>query len=330
VRTRSREINIFNMSLIDILCGALGAFCFMLLVTLGSYVPADSAAALAQKTKELMDELEKLRQQQGAAAAPAQQDFLQRMEDQINQLQGRVNQLTHDNEELTKENGTQTAKAKQRKPFLVMAVALDLTQDLDMFLQDDLVAEGGTASLNAIFDPNKKFNNSNWRDDITNVALPDRGFSIWVGSDTVPRGHYKVFVKLANDGARRKPTNVLTFGLGSFAKGRTVSLATTTLSPARFWACLGTLTVDNDYNLSFSEADQTQRDEEWRKLMRSNPPPQPTPLPEGATNPASAPAATVQPTPAVAPTMSEEERRARRERYMKEHGAQVPAETPKP
>jgi ElaB/YqjD/DUF883 family membrane-anchored ribosome-binding protein len=318
------------MSLLDILCGALGAFCFMLLVTLGSYVPADTAAALAQKTKELMDELEKVRQQQGASTTPAMQDLYQRMEDQINQLQGRVNQLTRDNEGLTSENGTQASKLKQRKPFLVMGVALDLTQDLDMFLQDDLVAEGGTASPNSIFDPNKKFNNSNWRDDITNVALPDRGFSIWVASDTVPRGHYKVFVKLANDGARRKPTNVLALGLGSFAKGRTVSLATTTLSPARFWACLGTLTVDNDYNLGFAEADQAQRDQEWRKLMRADPPPQPTPVAEVTPTPATAPAVTAQPTPAAAATMSEEERRARRERYMKEHGAQVPAQSPTP
>jgi hypothetical protein len=31
MRARNREVNIFNMSLLDILCGALGAFCFMML-----------------------------------------------------------------------------------------------------------------------------------------------------------------------------------------------------------------------------------------------------------------------------------------------------------
>ena len=34
MRARPREVNIFNMSLLDILCGALGAFCFMMLVAL--------------------------------------------------------------------------------------------------------------------------------------------------------------------------------------------------------------------------------------------------------------------------------------------------------
>src|SRR3954452_10708390 len=37
MKARSREINIFNMSLLDILCGALGAFCFMMLVLFPFY-----------------------------------------------------------------------------------------------------------------------------------------------------------------------------------------------------------------------------------------------------------------------------------------------------
>ena len=45
MRARNREINIFNMSLLDILCGALGAFCFMMIVLLPYYKPgaADDA-----------------------------------------------------------------------------------------------------------------------------------------------------------------------------------------------------------------------------------------------------------------------------------------------
>ena len=39
MKARNREINIFNMSLLDILCGALGAFCFMMLVLFPYYKP---------------------------------------------------------------------------------------------------------------------------------------------------------------------------------------------------------------------------------------------------------------------------------------------------
>jgi hypothetical protein len=40
VKVRRREVNIFNMSLLDILCGALGAFCFMMLTLFPSYISA--------------------------------------------------------------------------------------------------------------------------------------------------------------------------------------------------------------------------------------------------------------------------------------------------
>ena len=37
MKPRNREINIFNMSLLDILCGALGTFCFLMLVLFPYY-----------------------------------------------------------------------------------------------------------------------------------------------------------------------------------------------------------------------------------------------------------------------------------------------------
>ena len=37
MKPRNREINIFNMSLLDVLCGALGTFCFMMLVLFPFY-----------------------------------------------------------------------------------------------------------------------------------------------------------------------------------------------------------------------------------------------------------------------------------------------------
>jgi hypothetical protein len=42
MRRRNREVNIFNMSLLDILCGALGAFCFMMLALFPSYLTAQA------------------------------------------------------------------------------------------------------------------------------------------------------------------------------------------------------------------------------------------------------------------------------------------------
>ena len=45
----NREVNIFNMSLLDILCGALGAFCFMMLVLFPYWRPGGADAATTEK-----------------------------------------------------------------------------------------------------------------------------------------------------------------------------------------------------------------------------------------------------------------------------------------
>ncbi|HKV53284.1 MAG TPA: hypothetical protein VJN94_01465 [Candidatus Binataceae bacterium] len=42
MKPRNREINIFNMSMLDILTGALGAFCFMTLALMPTYAKARS------------------------------------------------------------------------------------------------------------------------------------------------------------------------------------------------------------------------------------------------------------------------------------------------
>jgi hypothetical protein len=52
MRPRNREVNIFNMSLLDILCGALGAFCFLMLALFPDH-------AKARQLQARVDELEK-------------------------------------------------------------------------------------------------------------------------------------------------------------------------------------------------------------------------------------------------------------------------------
>lgn len=52
MRPRNREVNIFNMSLLDILCGALGAFCFLMLALFPDH-------AKAKQLQARVEELEK-------------------------------------------------------------------------------------------------------------------------------------------------------------------------------------------------------------------------------------------------------------------------------
>jgi hypothetical protein len=62
MKPRNREINIFNMSLLDILCGALGAFCFLMLA-LFPYYAKGSGAQTQEDTTKLKQELEQARKE---------------------------------------------------------------------------------------------------------------------------------------------------------------------------------------------------------------------------------------------------------------------------
>ena len=123
MKVRPREINIFNMSLIDILCGALGAFCFMMLVLLPYYKPPGSAADLYKdqaQTQELLKEMERLKDAaKDSALAQQMADMLRRMEEQIKKLQGEVNQFAAQNQQLQNDNDGLTKKSQQQTQQLV-------------------------------------------------------------------------------------------------------------------------------------------------------------------------------------------------------------------
>src|SRR2546423_11732309 len=135
MRAHPREVNIFNMSLLDILCGALGAFCFMMLVALPYYiVGTPDRVRSQQRTQELLKDLDKLRERM---SDPEQAEELRRLIDemtaQIKQLEGQVNQYAYEKEQLSKQNDELTATDKkqrkqiaQRKPTAVLVSANDL------------------------------------------------------------------------------------------------------------------------------------------------------------------------------------------------------------
>jgi uncharacterized protein YoxC len=117
MRARRREINIFNMSLLDILCGALGAFCFMMIVALPYYIPPGKARDLRksqEETDKLMRDLEKMKERlPDQKSIKEMEEMLQRLEAQVKALQGQVNILTAEKEELQGRVNQLAAEKKQ-------------------------------------------------------------------------------------------------------------------------------------------------------------------------------------------------------------------------
>lgn len=324
MRARSREVNIFNMSLLDILCGALGAFCFMMLVLLPYYKPPANEEGLRQQqatTDELMNELEKLKEQtKDPAMAKQMQDLIDRLQDQVKELQGQVNQyasqnqqlqaenqqVKSDNDGLTKQNQEQKRSLDQRRPFITL-VTSNPAQNVNLYLWDDSLNQQKKA---APFDPNKQPQWPSWTGDTMTWF---NGASAWVVRDSPPNVHYKVYVKLTNDAANRLPTTVDGSIVGESAKW-VVNLPQISLTPARFWAFVGTITGEDDGKASFKAATAEEQETEWKKISGAAPPA------------ASATPAVQRTTP---PGLSREEMDKRRDEYIKKRSqGQNPAASP--
>ena len=68
MKRRNREVNIFNMSLLDILCGALGAFCFLMLTLFPDHI----------KAKQLQEQMARMEDSGGAAERAEEAERKQR------------------------------------------------------------------------------------------------------------------------------------------------------------------------------------------------------------------------------------------------------------
>ena len=147
MRARSREINIFNMSLLDILCGALGAFCFMMLVLLPYYKPPGKQTDLHKQeveTQDLLDELEKLRAHAQEAAlaqemAALTQKLARTVEADAGSAQsavGRKSTATESEpESKAAKNDKQAGQLEMRHPFLISAVSTPIAGARYLFRQ---------------------------------------------------------------------------------------------------------------------------------------------------------------------------------------------------
>ena len=122
MRAKNREINIFNISLLDVLTGMLGAFLFLMLGLVPYYSKQISGVTISEEDKRKFDELKKLLEKglkgpltpEEVAQLQAELTRLQsenqqlaaqnsQLQAQIDQLQNQVNQVTAQLDQATKD-----------------------------------------------------------------------------------------------------------------------------------------------------------------------------------------------------------------------------------
>lgn len=117
MKSRNREVNIFNMSLLDVLCGALGAFCFMMLVLFPYWKPAGATAKdIEERYQSALKEIEEINKQ--LEKIPGGGDLKQRLDRVSKDYQDQKSQLDQARkkaEKIEAENG----QLQMRRPMTV-------------------------------------------------------------------------------------------------------------------------------------------------------------------------------------------------------------------
>lgn len=308
MRGRNREINIFNMSLLDILCGALGAFCFMMIVLLPYYKPGTGEDAKAQKElEETIKDLDKLKEKlKDAELAKELAELIEKLKKEIEELKGRVNSLVAENKNLQDQiKGLQkqvddlAARNKQledkanrldwRQPFIAEAgLGIFLNPEysgrIDFFLWSDMKAEDGK-TMQPRYNPAKFPHSNSWQGELKYSSAGRDPRVVWMVRDVPYDNVWKIYAHLklekqdATDPKKFNPIPIFgSVNIEVFVDCYGSDLQYLPPAPVTAehpWTLVGFIKSDkNDASkVTTRAATQAEREAEWKAL--GNPPPVP-------------------------------------------------------
>jgi len=243
MRARQREINIFNMSLLDILCGALGVFCFMTLVLFPYWKPTGPNAKEAQQDITAMEEeLRSLREKLSKSADG--QKLMQQMDDLQRRIQKQQGDLNRAKQEL--EQAQQKARKLEARNPLVVGMTWNSTHDVDLFLEGVNI-KTSKGELTPRMDPNKKQDRT-FSDEIRTEVRRGPGTELWSARDGSPGGEQKVYYKYFGSNGNNGPVSVSGYYLFD---GKLFYMPTASLSQEHAGTWVGTLFTARDYSVKF-------------------------------------------------------------------------------
>ena len=210
MKSRSREVNIFNMSLLDILCGALGAFCFLMLVLFPSYenkvkAGGNDTAALEEELRRMQAELQRARE----AAAKGQPGDVQQLTQQLKQTENSWRQAearARDAESKLKQAQNEAAELSgkvqvRQRPMIVEAIWSNPADEVNVYVR--YTGKSADGKMAPPFDPNVRpqaaYAGDNW--------FAWAGHEMWLIRDA-PAGEYEVYYRLAKQADARQPVLV--------------------------------------------------------------------------------------------------------------------------
>jgi len=254
-----RDINIFNLSMMDVISGAMGAFLIIMVILMRYYKEDADVTAQREAAQKQIDDIQRqideaIKQLQDTTDIDVA-ELLRRLEEVKRQLadarrevtrlsndlqaaRNRVNQLQAQNEELQRENEILKRRVELNEPFVVQA---DWTSavpvDVDVHIESSIQSDKNEILA---FDPRVRYLpmfRGDMRVDDDSFSGPD----VWVINGTRSGATYKIFVYMHAPPPTHPDTRVSTL----YATGRfKVSLETVTLSGSKSWEFVGLLRTE--------------------------------------------------------------------------------------
>lgn len=200
MKKRSREINIFSMSALDLFASALGAF-ILITVILLPYFPntGDSPERVAEVRAAMQDRIDTIQEELQRARERAQDSAqqLQRTQQELEACRSEVEQARNDLE---------TCQEQLRRQFLLILISWGRSDDVDLHVVDPQGREFYYAQRSSPGTPAKM--------EEDNTQGP--GNEIWLHPEAGP-GQYEIHYKLF----RRDSANVVVRGAMLTPEGKT-------------------------------------------------------------------------------------------------------------
>ncbi|MFN7922623.1 MAG: hypothetical protein U0Q16_21140 [Bryobacteraceae bacterium] len=264
---RSREVNIFNMSLLDILCGALGAFCFMMLVLFPHWRPAGATAKdIEAQYQSVTKELEDLKKQ--LAQLPGGGDLSQK----IDKIRREVNQQKSNADRMRKELDQAKREAddlRMRRPLTISIRWSTSGHDVDLYVRSKGKSEGGKGVPPA--DPERTQGVFFQGDAYVNCASGPCA-EVWSVRDVGVGTEFEIYYKFLDAKGNPEPAQIVDAWIANH-EGAFIRLPRISMPQPKAVRLIGILKLDPSGKLIF--APQPEYREQFDQLNKPEAPPPP-------------------------------------------------------
>lgn len=238
MRRRSRDITVFNLSMMDVITGAMGAF-LIVMVVLARYYESDpgNKENVEQLKAELSQARDRLREIDLATGRDGPQS--RNIKQALNRAKRNLRNAERDAEDLReqldqaeqdlKRQKKLVERYKKRRAFAVASNWNCRNVKVDIYVWDSM-HDAATKTKTAPMKPAER-QDRRWRDDFF-AEWDSGGSATWLVSGAATNAEFKVYVKVVDATSLKRPCRVVTTVTHSTAGTRSVDL----LSRAQPWA----------------------------------------------------------------------------------------------